>query len=97
MRVALISSALVAMTLAAHAAPDDDVRKACIINAAQKLPIIAGLQIIKAVAFPDTKNSTPEAKFWQVDIDFAAAGQNVTWSFNCVLLPDGNVRALRTK
>jgi hypothetical protein len=96
MRIAGIALAVVASVSSAYANENDD-KKACIIDAAQKLPNIAGLQIKKSSATVDAKDSKPGTTFWQVDIDFAAAGQDVRWSFLCVILPDGNPRAQRTK
>lgn len=79
----------------AYASAEDD-KKACIVDAAQKLPVIAGLQIAKATAAANTHLKGGEM-VWQVDIDFSAAGQDVRWTYLCVMMPDGNPRAQRTK
>jgi hypothetical protein len=98
-RTWVASLIFLAFTCGTHASPDDD-KKACVIDAAQKLPAIAGLQIVN-VSSSVTQKPSPskpnDALIWQINIDFTAAQQEVVWSFLCAMMPDGNPRAQRIK
>jgi hypothetical protein len=76
--------------MAAGIAPEH--ARACILKAADTLPIIAGMKIGKSrtTAIPRPANWASAADPIQVDIDFTAAGQRGSWRYACSILPGGS-------
>jgi hypothetical protein len=95
--VVLCLGLAVCIATEAIASPEDD-KKACVINAAQKLPVIPGLEIVNvSTSVLEKPKKKDDALIWQINIDFTAAKQEVIWSFACAMMPDGNPRAQRVK
>ena len=71
------------------AMPQQELEKNCILTAAQKLPRIPGIEIIKSEALPVSPESKPEPGIFQriVVIDIKAAGQEAKYSFVCATGP----------